>query len=76
MAAKKMTEAQIDAHVEKVSKKALPKGKSFDLAKSYVVVRPILVFATGFLGMFKPKWVPIVQQFIDGLDAFTKYKPI
>ncbi len=71
---KKMSVAQIDAHVEKVSKAPKAAKAKFDLSKSYSTVRPILVFATGFLGMFKPKWVPIIQQFIDGLDAFTKYK--
>lgn len=71
-----MSIAQIDEHIQKISaSRGAVKGK-FDLPKSYVLVRPILVFAAGFLGMFKPKWVPIIQQFIDGLDAFTKYKPV
>lgn len=76
--AKKITVEQVDAQIAKVSASKSSKAAAgkFDLNKSYALVRPILVFATSFLGLFKPKWVPIIQQFIDGLDAFTKYKPI
>lgn len=69
---KELSVAQIDAHVEKL-KSAKAAGK-FDLKKTYTLVRPILVFLSGFIVLFKKTWAAELVNFIRGMDAYTEYK--